>query len=200
MSIHTGVFGNGSNLEDRFKPCHDKLEEFIVHIRAIGIGKIVLTSGSYDLLHEGHLRYLEVARNFGDLLVVAVDSDEKIRKRKGENRPVENEKERVEKLVHVRHIDIVTLKNLGDPKWNVIKRVNPDILIATKETYSEGELVALQEFCGEVKVLEPTAATSTSAKIRLQQMNYNRRIIQAIQGLELPALIGNAISEQMEKQ
>jgi D-beta-D-heptose 7-phosphate kinase/D-beta-D-heptose 1-phosphate adenosyltransferase len=57
--------------------------------------KIVLTQGVWDLIHEGHAKYLQKAKEFGDILIVAVDTDEVVRYRKGPNRPIVPEKERV---------------------------------------------------------------------------------------------------------
>jgi hypothetical protein len=68
------------------------------------------------------------------------------------------------------------LKELGVPKWDLIKKVQPDVLIATKETYTDEQVAALSEFCGKVVVLEPQATTSTSAKIRLMQIGLAQKI------------------------
>jgi len=138
--------------------------------------KIVLTQGSYDLVHIGHARYLETAKRHGDVLIVGVDSDEKIRARKGPERPIVPEKERIEMVVHLRPVDIVVLKNLRDPKWHLIKSVRPDVLVATKETYDQRELIQLKKYCGKVVVLKRQATTSTSAKIRHLQMKTANKL------------------------
>lgn len=127
---------------------------------------IGLVQGSWDLFHLGHLRYIRKARKLCDFLIIAMDSDEKIRKRKGPTRPVIPEKERFEfiKLLHI--ADGIVVKPLGDPKWHLIKTVRPDVLIAIKENYSEEEIKKLEKFCGRVAVLPRQAKTSTSDKIR----------------------------------
>lgn len=71
--------------------------------------RIVLANGCFDLLHVGHIRYLEAARAHGDLLVVAVNSDEQTRRLKGENRPFTPERERAEIIAALRSVDIVTI-------------------------------------------------------------------------------------------
>ncbi|MBQ6154573.1 adenylyltransferase/cytidyltransferase family protein [bacterium] len=138
--------------------------------------KIVLTQGTYDLVHVGHGRYLEAAKKEGDILIVGVDSDEKVRKRKGEGRPIVPEEERVEMLTYLKSVDHVVVKPLSAPKWELIKIVHPDVLVATKATYTPAQLKELKKYCGEIKVLEPKATTSTSAKIRLMQMRTTKKL------------------------
>jgi len=130
--------------------------------------KIVLTSGSFDLFHIGHARYLDRASRYGDILVVGVDSDKKIKDRKGSSRPVVGEEERMSTLSHVRNVDFIVKKELDEEKWGLIKVVNPDILIATEGTYSEESISELESnYVGKVVVLPPQATTSTSARIRI---------------------------------
>ena len=132
--------------------------------------KIVLTQGTYDLIHVGHGRYLEEAKKKGDILIVGVDSDEKVKKRKGPRRPIVPENERLEMVSYLASVDHVVLKPLSAEQWSLIRLVHPDVLVVTKATYNQEELKQLQALCGEVKVLEPKATTSTSAKIRLVQL------------------------------
>ena len=107
--------------------------------------KIVLTQGTYDMIHVGHGRYLEEAKKHGDILIVGVDSDAKVKKRKGKNRPIVPENERVEMLTYLRSVDHVVVKPLETPKWELIKLVRPDVLIATKATYTAEQLRQLRE-------------------------------------------------------
>jgi D-glycero-beta-D-manno-heptose 1-phosphate adenylyltransferase len=135
------------------------------HAKHAGL-KVVLTQGTFDLVHIGHARYVREAKNHGDLLIVGVDDDEKARERKGENRPVVPFVERREILCHLRYVDAVAMKKATDPKWHLIKLVDPDILIAVEGTYRGAEIVELQKICGKVVVLPRQAETSTSAKVR----------------------------------
>src|SRR3989344_3379019 len=150
----------GRYIEDK-----KKLFNLISALRTIG-AKIVLTMGAFDFIHIGHFLYLEKGRQHGDVLIVGVDSDAKVRARKGPERPIVHEDERVRMLTHVRHVDIVTLKRLDDPKWALIKLIRPDTLIATKETYTKEQVKQLKKYCGEIVILEPQATTSTTAKLR----------------------------------
>jgi rfaE bifunctional protein nucleotidyltransferase chain/domain len=163
----------------RFIKDFDKLAEIVDALRTIG-ASIVLTQGTFDFIHIGHFLYLEKARNLGDVLIVGIDSDEKVRKRKGPDRPIVNEKERVEMLTHVRHVDLVTIKGDSLPKWSLIKLIKPDVLVATKETYTAEEIKALKKYCGEVVVLEPQATTSTTAKLRRLNIGLSNKMKEAI--------------------
>jgi D-glycero-beta-D-manno-heptose 1-phosphate adenylyltransferase len=116
-----------------------ELENTIRHCKGLGL-KIVLTSGSWDMVHIGHARYFMEAKKHGDVLVVGVDSDEKIRDRKGPDRPIVPQNERLEMVTHLRYVDFVTLKEKNAPKWHLIKLVRPDVLILTKETYGKDRL------------------------------------------------------------
>jgi rfaE bifunctional protein nucleotidyltransferase chain/domain len=160
-----GIFGIKSNPEARFVENHLVLGKQIDACKVLGL-KIVLTSGSFDMLHIGHARYLERAKEYGDVLVVGVDSDEKVRVRKGPDRPVVPEHERVQMLAHIRAVDFLTLKQPGEPKWDLIERLRPDTLVVTTETYTQNVLRELGRICGRVVALEPQATTSTSAQIR----------------------------------
>lgn len=138
--------------------------------------KIVLTQGSFDMLHIGHARYCKEAKSYGDILIVGVDSDQKIKKRKGEDRPIVPEDERLEMLTYLTSVDLAVLKKLSAPKWELIKIIKPDVLIATKETYQPEQIKELETVCGQVVILDPMAVTSTSAKIRLLQMGAAKKI------------------------
>lgn len=131
---------------------------------------IVLTQGTYDMVHVGHGRYLQDAKKRGDVLIVGVDSDEKVRQRKGVGRPIVPEEERVEMLTYFSSVDHVVIKPLQAEKWSLIKLVRPDVLIVTEEAYTPVQLEQLSQFCGRVEVLLRKALTSTSAKIRRVQM------------------------------
>jgi D-glycero-beta-D-manno-heptose 1-phosphate adenylyltransferase len=179
IATSKGVFSKEANPNDRIFTDHKKIEQLVFHCRGLGL-KIVLTQGTYDMVHIGHGRYLEEAKKRGDLLIVGVDSDRKVRSRKGPDRPVVPQHERLEMLTHLRTVDVVFLKELEHPKWALIKAVRPDVLIATKQTYNKAQLKELKKYCKEVIVLEPRATTSTSAKIRLLQIGTAKKLGQAL--------------------
>lgn len=127
---------------------------------------IGLVQGSWDLFHLGHLRYILKARGLCDFLIIAMDSDEKIRKRKGPTRPVIPEDERHEFISLLGIADEIVIKAVDEPKWHLIKTVKPDVLIAIKENYTDEQVEKLEKICGRVAVLPRQARTSTSDKIR----------------------------------
>lgn len=163
----------------RFVDDKKKLAEVIAALRTIG-ARIVLTMGAFDFIHIGHFLYLEKARQYGDVLIVGVDNDAKVRERKGSERPIVHEDERVRMLTHVRHVDIVTLKRHDDPKWALLKLIKPDTLIATKDTYTKEQVMKLKKYCGEIIILEPQATTSTTAKLRRLNIGLSRKMQEAI--------------------
>ncbi len=171
MAINAGIFGDKASLEHRYIPDHDRLQESVELWRRLGL-KIVLTSGTFDLFHIGHAQYLEKAKELGDVLIVGVDSDARVKKRKGPERPIVPEDERVLILSHVRHVDVITLKGVDDGSNHLIKLVQPDVLVVSESTnHAEDEVDEKSQYCGEIVVLEPQAKTSTSAKLRLIQIS-----------------------------
>jgi rfaE bifunctional protein nucleotidyltransferase chain/domain len=92
-------------------------------------GKVVVfTNGVFDLLHPGHLRYLQASRRHGDLLVVAVNSDRSVRAIKGDSRPVTPEHERAEMLAALACVDAVIVFDEDTPAV-LIERLVPDVLV-----------------------------------------------------------------------
>ncbi|OGW55090.1 MAG: glycerol-3-phosphate cytidylyltransferase [Nitrospirae bacterium RIFCSPLOWO2_02_42_7] len=106
------------------------LEEFVpVIARLKQDGKrIVFTNGCFDIIHVGHIRYLKSAKELGDILVIGLNSDESVRKIKGDNRPIVSQGERAEVLSSIRSVDYVVIFNEPDP-YNTIVAIKPDILI-----------------------------------------------------------------------
>jgi rfaE bifunctional protein nucleotidyltransferase chain/domain len=170
VRVNSGLFADASNFSLRYVPDYQRIADIVGALRTLGL-KVVLTSGSFDIIHEGHSMYLEAARHFGDFLIVGVDSDEKIRDRKGPHRPAVPEMERLRMVTHQRGVGLVTLKHLGDERWRLIKTVRPEVLVATEDTYSPGEIDELERHhCGRVEVLERMATVSTSARLRRIQL------------------------------
>lgn len=195
---HRILFGQKSNLPKRFSSDHETTKELIERYRSMG-KKIVLTQGSFDMIHIGHARYLEEAKKHGDILLVGIDSDEKVRSRKGEHRPVVPQEERLEMLVHLRSVDLVTIKEHSDPKWHLIKIVRPDILIITERMdYSEEAKKELEKLCGKIVLLQSQATTSTSARVRNLHTsgadNVTKRIME-----KFPTLVAEVFEEVKNK-
>lgn len=91
-------------------------------------GTVVFTNGVFDLLHPGHVRYLAEARSMGDVLIVAMNSDQSVRGNKGPGRPLNPERERAEVLLALASVDAVVV--FGEPTpHEVITCIQPDILV-----------------------------------------------------------------------
>jgi D-beta-D-heptose 7-phosphate kinase/D-beta-D-heptose 1-phosphate adenosyltransferase len=90
--------------------------------------RVVLTNGVFDLLHPGHVRYLQAARREGDALIVAVNSDRSVRANKGPTRPITPEAERAEILAALACVDAVAIFDEETPA-DIIRRVQPDVLV-----------------------------------------------------------------------
>ena len=156
-----------ANLEQRFIPNYKELDKIVKTFKQMGY-RVVLTQGVYDLIHEGHAAYLETAKAQGDVLIVGVDSDELTRKRKGPERPIVPQEERLKMLVHLRHVDIVTLRNVTDDIGDLIRLVKPDVLVVSKSTTDFSRKMANEyiDYCSKIVTLPPQATTTTSARIR----------------------------------
>jgi D-glycero-beta-D-manno-heptose 1-phosphate adenylyltransferase len=89
---------------------------------------VVFTNGVFDLLHPGHVRYLQDARALGDALVVAVNSDRSVRANKGPERPVNPEAERAELLGSLACVDVVVIFDEETPH-DIVTRIQPDVLV-----------------------------------------------------------------------
>jgi D-glycero-beta-D-manno-heptose 1-phosphate adenylyltransferase len=157
----------------------EEIEKRVAEYRKQG-KKIVLTQGSFDLVHIGHARYCRAAKECGDVLIVGVDSDAKVKHRKGPDRPVVPQEERLEMLTHFSSVDLVILKQLEWPKLFLITTIRPDVLVATKERYTPEQVTELEKYCGQVVVLEPMATTSTSAKLRRLQIGITHNLTQLV--------------------
>ena len=90
--------------------------------------KLVFTNGVFDLLHPGHVRYLQAARAEGDALIVAVNSDRSVRAIKGSTRPINPEAERAEVLSALRCVDAVVIFDEDTPA-EIVRAIQPDVLV-----------------------------------------------------------------------
>lgn len=125
--------------------------------------KIVLANGCFDLLHVGHIRYLEAAKKFADILIVGVNSDEQVQKLKGVNRPFQPERERAEIIAALRAVDFVTI--FPEPTVeDLIRAIRPDFHAKgtdyTVESVPEREIV--RECGGQVVITGDAKNHSTT--------------------------------------
>ena len=102
-------------------------ERLAADVRSRG-GRVVFTNGVFDLLHPGHVRYLQDARALGDVLIVALNSDRSVRANKGPSRPINPEAERAEVLLALACVDAAVIFDEETPHA-VIARIQPDVLV-----------------------------------------------------------------------
>jgi len=125
--------------------------------------KIVFTNGCFDILHVGHVTYLEQAANLGKHLIVGVNTDASVKRLKGENRPLVNEKDRARILASLGCVDAVVLFDEDTPA-KLIAGIKPDILV--KGGDYKPEEVAGRESAGEVRILPFEEGYSTTGIIQ----------------------------------
>jgi rfaE bifunctional protein nucleotidyltransferase chain/domain len=140
--------------------------------------RVVLANGCFDLLHVGHVRYLEGAKELGDLLVVGINSDAEARKLKGEGRPFVPESERAELIASLRPVDLVTIFNEPTVE-QLIRAIRPDVHAKgtdyTTETVPERDII--REVGGRVAVVgDPKDHSSTEliASVRCGSPEQNK--------------------------
>lgn len=138
-----------------------------VAIARKGGARVVFANGCFDLLHVGHVRYLEAARALGDLLVVGINSDEQVRRLKGEGRPFVPERERAETVASLRAVDYVTV--FPEPTvTELLLALRPDIHAKgtdyTEESVPERDVV--RSYGGRVQIVGDPKEHSSTAMLR----------------------------------
>lgn len=125
--------------------------------------RVVFTNGCFDLLHLGHVDYLEKARNLGDALVVGLNTDDSVSRFKGPQRPIQDEKSRARVMAALKAVDLVVYFNEDTPK-NLISALVPHILVKGSDYLAENIVGAdvVKNAGGEVKTIEFVPGYSTS--------------------------------------
>lgn len=128
--------------------------------------KIVFTNGCFDIIHAGHVSYLTKASKLGDILIVGLNSDESVRKLKGENRPVNLQNDRAIVLDALKPIDYVTIFEQDTPK-ELIELLTPDVLVKGGD-YKIEDIVGADNVIqngGEVAIIDFVEGKSTTSII-----------------------------------
>jgi D-beta-D-heptose 7-phosphate kinase/D-beta-D-heptose 1-phosphate adenosyltransferase len=151
----------------------DSLNFIINNLKALG-KKVVFTNGCFDLLHVGHIKFLERSKGLGDVLVVALDSDDSVYRVKGEGRPVTAEQQRLQLLAALSVVDYVTIFDT-EQLPEILNRLKPDIL--TKgSNYPENKVAGrgiVQSYGGSVKTIPIEDPISSIDLInRIRQKKY----------------------------
>ena len=139
---------------------------FVDHLRHSG-KEVVFTNGVFDLLHPGHVRYLQAARGEGDALIVAINSDRSVQAIKGPSRPVNRENERAEVVGGLKCVDAVVIFDEEDPQ-QIVTRLQPDVLVKGAD-WALDDIIgreAVEVRGGRVVRIPVAEGYSTSAIIR----------------------------------
>jgi len=156
---------NKSSSEEHIKT-YEEIESLSKELNSRG-KKIIFTNGCFDLLHAGHVKYLEIAKNLGDILIVGLNSDQSVRKLKGENRPINKQIDRAYILAALEVVDYVVIFNEDTP-YDLINTIKPAILV--KGGDYKGKNIVGQELVKETKLVEFTDGKSTTQTIKKIQL------------------------------
>jgi len=128
--------------------------------------KVVFTNGCFDIIHRGHVEYLQQSKQMGDVLIVGLNTDESVKRLKGEGRPINDNESRAIVLSALRMIDAIVFFDDDTPE-QIIKNIIPDVLVKGSE-YKLSEIVGADFVIsngGEVKTVEMINGYSTSIVI-----------------------------------
>ena len=135
--------------------------------------KVVFTNGCFDILHVGHVKYLEIAKSFGDVLILGLNSDSSVKRLKGPTRPINTQEDRAYTLAALESVDYVVLFE-DDTPYKLIKTVSPHVLV--KGGDYEGKDVIGQDLVEELKLVEFVEGRSTSKTIQRIKENEKNNI------------------------
>ena len=129
--------------------------------------KVVFTNGCFDIIHRGHVEYLEDAKKFGDILIVGLNSDKSVRKVKGDNRPINNQEDRKKVLMALKSVDDVIIFDEEDP-LRLVKEIKPDVIVKGEDWTIENMIGAdfVMENGGEAYSIKFKSDCSTSKIIK----------------------------------
>ncbi len=134
----------------------------LMHLLRFQKSRVVFTNGCFDILHRGHVTYLEKAKSLGDILILGLNSDASVRRLKGEGRPINDEVARATVLAALRSVDYVAIFDEDTP-YNLIKAIRPDILVKGGD-YAIEEIVG-REFAKQTTTIDFVDGWSTTTTI-----------------------------------
>ena len=144
-----------------------EIEKLAIKFHELG-KKIVFTNGCFDILHAGHVKYLEEAKSYGDILILGLNADSSVRKLKGPTRPINNQDDRAYILASLESVDYVVIFEEETP-YELIKLIKPHVLV--KGGDYEGKDVVGQDIANELKLVQFVDGKSTTNTIKRIQDN-----------------------------
>ena len=151
---------NKSTSDEHIKT-FDEIASLSKELKARG-KKIIFTNGCFDILHIGHVRYLETAKSYGDILILGLNSDRSVTSIKGKGRPINIQLDRANILAALEAVDYVVVFDEDTP-YDLIKAVKPDVLV--KGSDYEGKKVVGQDIAHELKLVQFVDGKSTTKTI-----------------------------------
>ena len=124
-----------------------------------------MVNGTFDVLHPGHIALLNTARSYGDHLIVAVDTDRRVKELKGDSRPINNQNDRRIMLSALKAVDIVELFDSKDELINLMKRYQPDIYVKGSDWKHDKKSTA-EQYCNKVIYYDRIGDYSTTKTIQ----------------------------------
>ncbi|MBL7130863.1 MAG: D-glycero-beta-D-manno-heptose 1-phosphate adenylyltransferase [Candidatus Omnitrophica bacterium] len=151
-------------IKDKIKPPQE-LKRIVRRLK-MQRKRVAFTNGCFDILHRGHVRYLEKAKLAADILIVGLNSDQSVRRIKGRNRPINSLRERMEIVASLESTDFITYFNENTPK-RLIKELRPNLLIKGGD-WKKKDIVGrdiIESYGGKAKTIAYIKGYSTSAAI-----------------------------------
>ncbi|PAF41517.1 D-glycero-beta-D-manno-heptose-7-phosphate kinase [Helicobacter sp. 11S02596-1] len=142
--------------------CNDKIiskTSLLTTLQSLKNKKIIFTNGCFDILHKGHIFYLQQAKNLGDILIVGLNSDASVKRLKGEARPINSQEDRAFVLAGLESVDFVVIFDEDTPE-ELIASISPDVLVKGKDY--EGKEIAGTKYAKELKLIDFVAGKSTT--------------------------------------
>ena len=154
--------GLNKSTSDKHIKTLDEITSLSKELKARG-KKIIFTNGCFDILHIGHVRYLETAKSYGDILILGLNSDRSVTSIKGKGRPINIQLDRAYILAALEAVDYVVVFDEDTP-YDLIKAVKPDVLV--KGSDYEGKKVVGQDIADELKLVQFVDGKSTTKTIK----------------------------------
>ena len=139
----------------------DEITKLSKELRATG-KNIIFSNGCFDILHIGHVKYLEEAQKLGDLLILGINSDRSVKSLKGQNRPINSQEDRANILAALKVVDYVVIFDEDSP-YNLIKAINPNILVKGGD-YEDKKVIG-EDIVNELKIIKLINGKSTTNTI-----------------------------------
>lgn len=121
--------------------------------------KKIFVNGTFDIIHTGHIALLNYAQTLGDQLLVAIDSDRRVKELKGNDRPINNQQDRKILLYNLKAVDIVAIFDSDEELKQIIKEYQPDVMVKGSD-YRNKPIIG-SEYCKEIKFYEHTGHSTT---------------------------------------